>query len=253
MKGRGLVVVLALILATLATAGVFMYARGVQEEAKTGGEMVPVIVSKVDIPPNSDLNQLIKDDQFKIVEVPTDAVVSDAITSTDEMRDKHNSVSILAGEQIPVARIAGTVPGGALSIPEGMEAVTVALDTPRGVAGAVATGDHVVVYATFKGVSDVSKRSTVLAQSNSETVVLVPDARVLAVYRPLGGSTFGSSEGESAASQLPASVHVTLALSPEDAQRFVFSQENGSMWFGLLPPDANAQSLKPISYMQVIK
>ena len=31
MKGRGLVVVLALVLATLATAGVFLYARGVKE------------------------------------------------------------------------------------------------------------------------------------------------------------------------------------------------------------------------------
>jgi hypothetical protein len=34
MKGRGLVVFLALILATLATAGVFMYSRGVEERPR---------------------------------------------------------------------------------------------------------------------------------------------------------------------------------------------------------------------------
>ena len=67
MKGRGLVVVLALVLASLATAGVFLYANGVKEEAKSGGEMVAVVVSNVDIPPNTDLNGLIKQDQFKII------------------------------------------------------------------------------------------------------------------------------------------------------------------------------------------
>jgi pilus assembly protein CpaB len=253
MKGRGLVVVLALILATLATAGVFMYARGVQEEAKTGGEQVSVIVSKVDIPANSDLNELIKDDDFRIIEIPKTAEVGDAITSIDQLRDQRNSVAILAGEQIPVARIAGTVPGGALQIPDGMEAVTVALDAPRGVAGVVNVGDQVVVYATFKGVPD-SKRSAsgVPAAQITETVVLVPAAHVLAVYRPMAGTTFGG-EASQEAGQVPGSVHVTLALTPEDAQNFVFSQENGSVWFGLLPPKASGSSLKPISYAQVLK
>jgi pilus assembly protein CpaB len=254
MKGRGLVVVLALILATLATAGVFMYARGVQEEAKTGGEQVSVIVSKVDIPASSDLNQLIKDGDFRVIEIPKSAEVGDAITSVDQLTDKHNSVAILAGEQIPLARITGAVPGGALQIPDGMEAVTVALDAPRGVAGVVNTGDQVVVYATFKNVPDSkASASGVPAAQVTETVVLVPSARVLAVYRPLAGSTFGSDQASQEAGQVPASVHVTLALSPQDAQSFVFSQENGSVWFGLLPPKGTGSPLKPISYLQVLK
>ena len=107
MKGRGLVVVLALVLATLATAGVFLYARGVKEEAKTGGTLVPVVVSKVDIAANSDLNALIDDKSFKELEVPKNAVVAGAVTSVDQLRDKRNSVAILAGEQIPLARIGG--------------------------------------------------------------------------------------------------------------------------------------------------
>ena len=153
MKGRGLVVFLALILATLATAGVFMYSRGVQEEAKTGGTMVPVVVSKVDIPARTDLDQLIKDDQFRTIQVPASVVVDGAVTSVDQLAGKNNSVAILAGEQIPAARISGNVPGGALAIPEGMEAMTVSLDAPRGVAGAINAGDHVTIYSTFKDVS----------------------------------------------------------------------------------------------------
>jgi hypothetical protein len=43
-----------------------------------------------------------------------------------------------------------------------------------------------------------------------------------------------------------------MALDPEDAEHFVFSLENGSVWLGLLPPDEDGKQLEPISYAQVI-
>lgn len=246
MKGRGLVVFLALILATLATAGVFMYSRGVQEEANTGGTMVPVVVTKVDIPARSDLDQLIGDDQFKIIQVPASVVVDGAVTSVDQLAGKNNSVAILAGEQIPVARISGNVPGGALAIPEGMEAITVSLDASRGVAGAITAGDHVTIYSTFR---DAPGKG---AANETFTVVLVPTAELLAVFRPLADSTFGGGDEPTSSEQLPGSLAVTVALTPEDAQHFVFSMETGSVWFGLLPPDENGRPMEPITYAQVV-
>ncbi len=257
MKGRGLVVVLALILATLATAGVFLYTRGVQEKAETGGEMVPVVVSKVDIPARTDLNALIRDSQFQLIEIPTTAVVDGAVTSTDQLRDQHNSVAILAGEQIPAARVSGTVPGGALSIPDGMQALTVSLDASRAVAGVINTEDQVAIYSTFEGIpvgasgdTEIGRRA---AQSTAVTAVLVPSAQVLAVYRPLSGGALSAGDADQQAEQLPGSVAVTLALTPEDAQHFVFTMETGSVWLGLLPPDADGQPMDPISYAEVLQ
>ena len=255
MRGRALVVVLALILATLATAGVFLYARGVEQDAESGGTMVPVIVSKVDIPARSDLDELIEAEEFKVIEVPQVAVVGGAVTSLDQLRDKNNSVAILAGEQIPVARIAGTVPGGALAIPKGMQAINVSLDSSRSIAGVINTGDHVAIYATFDDVPEsfTGPGAGPRATSNSTTVttVLVPTVEVLAVYRPISSSTPGST-GD-ASEQLPSSVQVTLAFTPDDAQNFVFTMETGRVWFGLLPPDESGKSLVPISYAQVIQ
>jgi len=247
MKGRGLVVFLALILATLATAGVFMYSRGVKEDVQTGGTMVPVVVTKVDIPARSDMDQLIKDDQFRIIQVPASVVVNGAVTSVDQLAGKSNSEAILAGEQIPAARISGEVPGGALAIPEGMQAITVSLDASRGVAGAINAGDHVTIYSTFK---DAPRKDG--TANETVTVVLVPTVELLAVFRPLASSTFGGDESTSS-EQLPASLAVTVALTPEDAQRFVFSMESGSPWFGLLPPDESGQPMEPISFAQVVK
>lgn len=246
VKGRALVVVLALILATLATAGVFLYARGVEEDAKAGGTMVSVVVSEVDIPPRTDLNLLIKDDLFRVIQVNEAAYVDGAITSVDQLADKNNAVAILAGEQIPQARITGNVQGGALSIPEGMEALTVSLDAPRGVAGLINTGDSVTIYSTFK---EVARKD---GSTETVTVVLVPTVELLAVHRPLSSTAFGG-DAEAQGEQLPNSLAVTVALTPEDAQRFVFSMESGSTWFGLLPPDAQGETMKPIGIAQVVE
>ena len=246
VKGRALVVVLALILATVATAGVFLYAQGLEKDAEAGGAMVQVVVSEVDIPPRTDLNVLIKDDLFRTIQVNEPAYVDGAITSVDQLADKNNAVAILAGEQIPAARITGNVQGGALSIPEGMEALTVSLDAPRGVAGLINTGDSVTIYSTFKGV--VRKDGS----TETVTVVLVPTVELLAVHRPISSTAFGGDEASSS-EQLPGSLFATLALTPEDAQRFVFAMENGSTWFGLLPPDAEGETMKPITIAQVVE
>jgi pilus assembly protein CpaB len=246
MKGRGLVVVLALIMATLATAGVWLYTNG--QKPTNVGTMVPVVVSKVDIPANTDLNQLIKDDQFKIIQLPETALVDGAITSVDQLRDKHNSLAVLAGEQIPVARIEGqgTVPGGVLGIPAGHEAITVSVDAPRAVAGAVVAGDQLTVYGTFAGFSNPSGKKI-----PTMTTVLVPSAEVLAVYQPTYGDNGGLGAQQS--QQGVGTVALTLALTPTDAQRMVFTMETATVWLGLLPPNANGTPLNKITLVQVVK
>ena len=249
MKGRGLVVFLALILATLATAGVFMYSRGVKTEANTGGTMAQVVVSEVDLPARTDLDQMIKDDQFRIIQVPASVVVDGAVTSVDQLAGKNNSVAILAGEQIPAARISGNVPGGALAIPEGMQAITVSLDASRGVAGAINAGDHVTIYGTYTDVTDIDTGKKL----PTTTTALVPTVELLAVFRPLASTTFGGDESATSSEQIPGSLAVTLALTPEDSQRLVFTMETGRVWFGLLPPDESGQPLKPITFVQVVK
>jgi pilus assembly protein CpaB len=200
----------------------------------------------VDIPPRTDLNLLIKDDLFRTIQVYEAAYVDGAITSVDQLADKNNAVAILAGEQIPQARITGNVQGGALSIPEGMEALTVSLDAPRGVAGLINTGDSVTIYSTFK---EVARKD---GSTETVTVVLVPTVELLAVHRPLSSTAFGGDEA-STSEQLPGSLFATLALTPEDAQRFVFAMETGATWFGLLPPDAQGETMKPITIAQVVE
>ncbi len=262
MRSRGLVVVLALILATVATAAVFLYAQGVREEARRGGDLTTVIVSKVDIPANTDLNNLIAEGQFVEKEIPTDALVEGAVTSVSQLRNRRNNTFILAGEQIPISRVEGAkVPGGVLSIPEGHQAITVSLDAPRAVGAALAGGDDVTIYATFTDVPVKEKRrqqqqpTTGAAaqqqeQTETATVVLVPQVEVLRVLVPTrsaapigGGEETPDTTGD---------VQVTLAFLPEEAQRFVFALEQGSVYLSLLPPDAEGVELEPLTVEGIV-
>lgn len=278
MRSRGLVVMLALVLATLATAGVFLYSRGVKEDARQGGDLATIVVSKVDVAANTDLNELIRDEMFTTRDVPKDALIDDPITQVSQLRNRRNSVYIFAGEQIPVGRVqGGEVPGGLLSIPDGHQALTVALAAPRAISGALAGGDRVTIYATFTGVEitlfegagggtgtsflksvQAALRAAQAAQTGNgsiaipsfdTTTVLSPEVEVLRVVRPTTTAISGDSEPDPDAS---ANLMVTLAFEPQEAENFVLALELGQVYLSLLPPEGAGTDLGPVTVAQIL-
>ena len=246
MRSRGLVVALALLLAIGATAAVFLYVNGVREDAKTGGDLIDVVVATQDIQANAELNPLLDAGAFTTAKVTQETLVDGAITSPEQLRDQTTTFPILANEQIPLSRISSGegVTGGGLGISPGHEAATFRVDGPPGVGGHVVRGDNLVVYATFSGVrvfksfkdlvdnaTNANPNSVAPAQTTETlpalTVVLIPTAQVLDVENPVATAEGKTSEGQ---------VTLTLDLLPEDAANLIYAAEQGSLWFGLLPP-----------------
>ena len=253
MRSRGLVVVLALLLAVGATAAVFLYVRGVREEARTGGELVRVIVPTQDIPAGTELDPLIQQGAFRELEIPRDAVVVGAVTDLSHLRGQTATSAILAGEQIPTQRLSsGALPGGALGLTEGYQAVTVSLSAEQIVGPALQRGAHVTVYASFPGVDTRSLRAggvpapTQVRGIPGLVMPLVHEVRVLDVLRP------GVAEGEQAADQ---GALVTLELLPVDAEKVVFAQQNGRIWLGLIAPEdvGQVEVIRPVDFLQLAK
>ena len=261
MRSRGLVVVLALILASIATAGVFLYSQGVKQDAIEGGDLHDVVVSKVDIPANTSVDALIEQEQFQILQVPADAVVDGAVTDLSQLRGRTTTAYILAGEQIPAARVeGGVIPGGILGIPEGHQAVSVSMGGPRALAG----GDHVTIYATFddvsltllnknflKGADDPNQLASLESASVPEfdtTVVLVPEVEVLRVSRD---DVVLEEDGTTSSQAAAGNVTLTMAFLPEEAQQFVYALELGRVYLSLLPPDEPGVDLQPLTVAQV--
>jgi pilus assembly protein CpaB len=229
VRTRGLVLAVAFLLAATATLAVFMYVKGVRDEATTGGDTVRVLVAKEDVPAGTRLDDLVSDGQFETVSVEEDQVVEGAVTTLTELSGRETSFPILAGEQISSARLRGSakqLPGGTLGIPSGYVALTLPLDSARIVGDVVKRGDHVIVFGHFP------KEET--------TVTLAPDVQVLKVQDPFESGV--SSE----------TTEITLAVRPLDGQEIVFGQNMGTVWLALVPPNEQGKKVTPITFAKVV-
>jgi len=231
-------VAVALVLAALATVGVFLYVQGVRHSATTGGGMVSVVVSKDDIPAGTQLNTLVEGGAFTTRSVPRDDLVQGVITDVGQLRGQTTAFPILANEQISSSRFKGTteVSGGRLGIPNGYVATTVSLEGQRIVGGAIQQGDHVTLYGTYD--EPGSNGSSGQAQ---ETRTIVPDVRVLTVTT--------STDSSGGAPQ----TFVTLALHPYDSELVVYTQEQGHLWMSLLPPNQQGIDTAPVKSWNLVR
>jgi len=232
MSSRITVIAIAVVFAAAATLSVFLYARGLQENAETSTDTVGVVVVAQDIPSDTELDGLLSGGALEIQQVPADLVVSNAVTDLNELKGESTASPILAGEQVSSTRLAGSqdLPGGVLSIPKGMQGMTVALESQRVIGGNVlAAGDHVAIHATFP--------------NEKHTVVISSDAQVLRVFSAAAGTATGSTTTQSGSGN-----NVTLALDPEEVQKLVFGQDLGKIYFSIIPPGEEGKPLEPISF-----
>jgi Flp pilus assembly protein CpaB len=176
------------------------------------------------------------------------------VTQLSQLRGQTTTAAVLAGEQIPSARLSsGALPGGTLGIEDGYEAVSFKLDAQQVVGSAVQRGAHITLYVTF---NDVTLIPGTLKQQfagtgtptqrnlGDFTITLVPDTRVLDVQSDKATPTQGSS--------VSSTFLLTLELTPQDAQNVIFAQNNGQLWGALLPPKGKGVAIPPTSFGQLL-
>jgi len=210
---------ITVLFAAAAAAGVFLFMKNVRQDAEKPTPMVTVVVSTRDIPANQNLDPLIAQNLFTTRSVPSSLVIDRVITDVYQLRGQRTAYPILAGEQISAARLAGDlqVAGGILGIPDGFQAASLTLEGQRSVSGAVREGDHVEVFGTF------------MKNDNQTTRVMIPDALVLAPGNAANDNT------------------VTLAVTPPDAAKLIYAQEQGHVWLTLLPPNERGVEVPPVT------
>src|SRR5919108_1551097 len=222
MKSRAMTVGLAMLLAFLATAGVFLYVRNVRQQATSGSDSVRVVVSTTDIPAGTELDPLITNGVFTTRVFQEKDVIAGALVNVEQLRGRTAAYPILAGEQVTPARLRGAAqaPGGLLGIPSGHQALSLSLEPQQLVGGAVQTGDRVAVYGT----ADIEMQGTAQARL-TVTRVLVPEVEVLRAVTPAQGGAAGQNNSV-----------IILALKAYDAELVLHVHERGKIWLGLLPP-----------------
>jgi pilus assembly protein CpaB len=236
--GRLIAIVAAVVLAALATVAIVTYVRGIEQRAFEDAELVEVFVAQEEIPAGTSAEAASEAGFVARDNAPRATVPDGAVTSLDQLSGLVAQERILAGEVIVRARWADPAAVAAeLDIPEGFEALAVQVGIPPGVAGFVREGDRVSLIATVETPGDVvtEEDGTVVEEPGEFlTQYLLQGIEVLAV----GQRRVVTEEEQEGGQQPTDQVLLTVALQPEDAERMVFAIENASLYFTLLPDDA---------------
>jgi len=237
MQSRVLAILIAVVLALVATAAMVVYVNGADRRAISGQQPVTVLVAKDTIPAGMSGEDAQNGDLITTKAVPRASVVAGAVRSTTQLEQRYAAVEIVKGEQLLQERWVGAedVAGRRLlQIPEDHQAVSLGLDLTRQVAGFVTPGDRVGLVFSYK--EKVGSRSV------DKTHFLLQNVQVLAVGTtalPNGSSQSGGRVNQGRGSQNVTAV--TLAIEKEDVERVVFAAENGSIYLTLMPPNAEVQ------------
>ena len=214
---RGKLMLIMALVMGLFTAGLsYYYIRNLTTSTPVAQKMkmAKVVVAKATIPSRT----LITPDMVYLREMPEELIHPDALKRLDEAVGSIARSEILLGEQVFRSRILkkGEALGLVLSIPPGKRAVTVKVNEVIGVGGFVKPKDHVDILGTFS--ADKAGVDT--------TVTVLQDVEVLAVAQEMDDRDKGKAK-------VPTSV--TLAVTPEEAEKVTLAEEIGSLRLALRP------------------
>ncbi len=236
MKSRFFLVLIAIFLAFLATAGSAAYLQSLKAEIKRGSETVKVLTARKAISPGVSVEDMLNKNLVRFTPVPRRYVATDAVTNAQGLSQKVLVVPLSKGEQLTNQKIREARGAGiAFRIPKGMVAVSIPVDDIVGVGGQVSIGDRVTLISTLSpgpGGADTSR-------------VLLRNIEVLATSATTGVNSNGQKTGLTQGSSSLAKKTVTLAVTPQDAEKLVFSEEKGHVWLTLQPAGESQDTQTP--------
>jgi len=210
-----LVLLFAVVMAAVAAYGAF---RAIQAMAPKQVAMptTPVVVATASLP----VGTLVGATNVKVIAWPADNPVQGGFAKPDDVVGRGLVSSVVANEPITETKLAPAASGAGLppTIPQGMRALSVRVNEVIGVAGFVGPGARVDVLAT------VSQRQ------ESMTRTVVSNVQVLAA-----GSRIDQEQASRDGKPIAASV-VTLAVTPEDAERIALAAGEGKIMLALRNP-----------------
>lgn len=217
-KTRTVIVIgLAVTMAAIASYGVL---RAVQRIPVREVEVAHhyAVVARRDLP----VGTLLTAQDVKLVAWPDSDPITGGFTEVEPVVDRGLIVSVLANEPIAENKLAPIEAGAGLppTIPEGMRAVSVKVNEVIGVAGFTVPGTRVDVLAT------INNRNS----QDSMTRTVVSNVQVLTA-----GTKYDQEQARKDGEPIKSTV-VTLAVTPQDAERIVLAASEGKIILALRNP-----------------
>jgi pilus assembly protein CpaB len=212
---RVVAAIAAVVLAVLGIVSLVAYANQANDRAFEGTELVSAIRVVDKVPAGTKASDL--SSSVEVVELPKAAVPETALTSLDSVSGQVATAVLVPGEVLVTGRFgtAAEVNGGEkVTVPKGMQEVTIKLATVRALDGKLSAGDTVGVVASY---DDVRRTNFAINK------VLVLSSRETAAADTTG------TAGEAI---------VRLALRSTDAGKIIHAAEFGHLYLTKQGKDA---------------
>jgi pilus assembly protein CpaB len=231
MQSRVLAILIAVVLALVATVAMVVYVNGADRRARANQEPVFVWVAKKTIKQGTSGEDAQTGGSIERREVASESAVAGRVLSPNQLKGRYAAVDIIEGEQLLLKRWVGSADVAGrrlLPIPEGHQALSIGLDMQRQVAGFVTPGDKVsmVITRPREGKGEVTE----LLLRNVQ--VLAIGATALANAAAQGGGRVNQGKGSASLTA------VTLAVKEQHVNFVVHAVEQGSIYLTLMPPNA---------------
>lgn len=238
-------IVVAIVLAGLAVFFIYRYVDGLEEQVREDAELVQVYRATDTIPAGTQAEAAINANLIEEGEVARENRPAGAVTALGEISGLVATADILPGEIILTQRFGDSVSTGVqFEVPEGLQAISVEVGVPPGVAGYIRAGDQISVIAHIAAPapqeavigpdgSVVEPEQPADAADETRSQFVVQGVEVLATGRRVIATNEEGQETDQV--EQTESVLTTLAVSDQQAEQLVFALQEGSLYFTLLP------------------
>lgn len=221
MRATLITLIAAIALGLVAALGVFVYTAGADERALAEQQAVDVVITTEEIPAGTTLGQAWADGTLEETRVPA-ANAPTGYLGTDVDPSLVAQSALPAGQIVLAGSFGAQVPvAEPIDLRPGEVAISVELGDPQRVGTFLRPGSSIAIFNT-----------TITLDGKSETRLLLFSVPVLAV----GDATADqSTEDQEAAAE---TALVTLAVTPDEAERVVHAAQTGALYLALLDGDA---------------
>ncbi len=238
MKKQTLIlVVIGVILFVAGSAIAYASVQGASKHASSGGSVVaPVstaaVVAKGNIPAGTTGQAMVSGGLVAIELIPTKSYVPTDLSTLSGLTDEVLTTPITKGHAISSTQL--TASTSSISLPTGMDGVTVTLTGTNGLAGYLQPGSRVDVYANITKISAGSNASSTLPLPCTE--LAMANIQVLDVESTVPSY---ASKPSSAGRAIPGSETLLLAINPSNTRSIEFLSQNESISVVQTQRDAN--------------
>ncbi|MGI5836455.1 MAG: Flp pilus assembly protein CpaB [Chloroflexota bacterium] len=262
-KRSALVLVFAVVLGAVAAVLVWSYMQQLQQEAERIAQSgigkpaevaaIPVVVATQDIPARTKVTA----SMVAVKQMPPDAKHANAFAEVSEVEGKVTKLPITAGEQVISNKfvVQREEAGLAFTIPPSKRAVAITVNEVIGAGGLIVPGDYVDVIGVFDKETMGKDMAAIILQN---MLVLSVAQSIEGELPPEEPKTPVQQVGDQIRvpeptptpvvkpKAMPEAKTVTLAVTPEEAQRLVLAEARGTLRLALRPAKEVSQvSLEP--------